>query len=72
MPDNAAQTGSSRGAGREGYELNFFAQKHGITPEVGRQLVAEYGNDRAKLDAAAYALRSKKLTGEKGEREDAV
>ena len=43
-------------AAGEGYEVTYFAQKHGITAEQARDLIAKIGNDREKLDAAAAKL----------------
>ena len=49
---------SKRGAedrevgGSEGYEVSYFAEKHGITIAQARALIQRVGNDRAKLDAA--------------------
>jgi hypothetical protein len=37
---------------------------------MAMRLMAQYGNDRAKLDAAAYALMSKKLRAEKDASDD--
>lgn len=51
--------GRDRGrvAGGQGYELGYFARKHGISRDQARQLIARIGNDRAKLNAAAEKLR---------------
>jgi Protein of unknown function (DUF3606) len=42
-----------RVAGGEGYEVEYFARKHGITPEQARQLIKEHGNSRDVLDREA-------------------
>lgn len=47
----------SRVAGGEGYEVSYFAKKHGISTEKARELIDRLGNDRAKLDAAAAKLK---------------
>ena len=52
-------------AAGEGYEVDYFARKHGITPAQARQLIADVGNDRARLDEAAARLTGG--TGETGE-----
>jgi hypothetical protein len=44
-------------AAGEGYELAYFARKHGLTREQAKGLVAKHGNDRAKLNAAAEKLK---------------
>ena len=46
-------------AAGEGYELNYFATKHGITRQQARDLIAKVGNDRAKLNAAAARVKKK-------------
>lgn len=44
-------------AGGEGYEVNYFARKHGITKDQARSLIKKIGNDREKLNAAAAKLK---------------
>jgi hypothetical protein len=59
MADDRTKTGAAdrgRVAGGEGYEVEYFAQKHGITAEQARDLIDRHGNDRAALDAAAEKL----------------
>jgi hypothetical protein len=46
-------------AAGEGYEVSYFARKHGITTQQARELIASVGNDREKLNAAAEALTGK-------------
>ena len=46
-------------AGGEGYEVNYFATKHGITREQARDIIGRIGNDRAKLNTAAERLKKK-------------
>ena len=61
MADNRTNRGSrdrSRVAAGQGYELRYFARKHGITTDQARQLIAKVGNDRAKLNAAAEKLKA--------------
>ena len=48
-----------RVAGGEDYEVQYFAEKHGITPEQLRDLIKSHGNDRATLDAAAEAMKKR-------------
>jgi hypothetical protein len=60
MADDKTKTGKpdrSRVAGGEGYEVGYFARKHGITTEQARELIERIGNDRASLDAAAEKLK---------------
>ena len=41
-----------RVAAGQDYEVRHFAEKHGITADEARALIARYGHDRAKLEAA--------------------
>jgi hypothetical protein len=62
VPDNKRKRGAAdrrKVAAREGYEVNYFANKHGITREQARNLIARIGNDRNKLNAAASKLRKR-------------
>ena len=56
--NNRGEPDRSRVAGDEPYEVNYFANKHGITTDQARDLIAKHGNDRQKLDEAASRLRS--------------
>jgi hypothetical protein len=42
-----------RVAAREGYEVDYFARKHGLSRDEARELIKQVGNDREKLNAAA-------------------
>lgn len=44
-------------AGAQGYELRYFARKHGLTTAQAMDLIRRIGNDRAKLNEAAVRLR---------------
>ncbi|MFC7536413.1 DUF3606 domain-containing protein [Sphingomonas sp. GCM10030256] len=60
MADNKSKRGGSdrsRVAAGEGYEVRYFARKHGISREQAEQLIAKVGNDREKLNAAAEKLK---------------
>ena len=60
MADDMTKTGEpdrSRVAGGEGYEVGYFARKHGITTEQAQELIDRIGNDRASLDVAAEKLK---------------
>ena len=48
-----------RVAGQQGYELGYFARKHGISRDQARSLIQRIGNDRAKLNAAAEKLQGR-------------
>ena len=57
--DKANRGGADRGrvAGEEGYEVDYFARKHGISVAQAEELIKEHGNSREKLDAAAGKLK---------------
>lgn len=55
---NRGERDRSRVSASEPYEVQYFAEKNGITVELTQQLIREHGNDRATLDAAAARLRS--------------
>lgn len=54
---NRGEPDRSRVSADEGYEVEYFARKYGLTAEQARELIAEVGNDRDKLDAAAAKLK---------------
>ena len=59
MADDKSKVGGgdrARVAGGEGYEVDYFARKHGITADQARELIRQHGNDRAKLDEEASRL----------------
>lgn len=61
MADNKNKRGGgdrSRVAAGEGYEVSYFASKHGISAQQARDLIKEVGNDREKLNAAAGKVKS--------------
>ena len=41
----------------EGYEVAYFARKHGITRDQAIKLIDRIGNDREKLNKAAEKLK---------------
>jgi len=43
-------------AGGEAYEVDHFAEKHGLTRERAKDLIGRIGNDREKLGAEARKL----------------
>jgi hypothetical protein len=49
----------SRVAAGQGYELGYFARKHGISREQARDLIHRIGNDRSRLNAAAEKLKGR-------------
>jgi len=59
MPDNKSKRGKadrSKVSGAEGYEVGYFAVKHGISREQARNLIKKIGNNRDKLNRAAEKL----------------
>jgi hypothetical protein len=56
MADKKSRRGAKdrrRVSASEGYEVAYFARKHGITAAETRALFAKVGYDREKLNAAA-------------------
>lgn len=45
-----------RVAGGQGYEVEYFARKHGISAEQARDLIKRHGNNRETLDREAAKL----------------
>jgi Protein of unknown function (DUF3606) len=56
MPDD--KTNRSRVSADQDYEVQAFAEKHGISPQHVRELIARFGNSREKLEKAAQKLRA--------------
>ncbi|MBZ9719339.1 MULTISPECIES: DUF3606 domain-containing protein [Mesorhizobium] len=60
MADNKSKRGAAdrrQVSGDEGYEVNYFARKHGIGKDQAEALIKRVGNDRDKLNAAAQKLK---------------
>ena len=55
--NNRGEPDRSRVSGSEGYEVSYFASKHGITADEARKLIDKHGNDRATLDREAAKLK---------------
>ena len=63
MPDDKTKVGEpdrSRIAADQDYEVQSFAEKHGLSPHQIRDLNARFGNSREKLEKAAQELRNKR------------
>ena len=43
----------------EDYEVQYFAEKAGITPQQVRDLIARHGNSRETLEREAKALKGR-------------
>ena len=62
MADNKSNRGGrdrNRVAGGQGYELGYFARKHGLSRDQARSLIERVGNDRVKLNAAAERIKNR-------------
>jgi hypothetical protein len=65
MPDDKTKVGEpdrSQVAADQDYELRNIAERHRLTLQQVRELMARVGNDREKLDKAATELRTSKST----------
>ena len=63
MADDKSKTGGGdrkRVAAGQGYEVNYFARKHGLTTEQAREIIERFGNDREKLNAEAEKASKKR------------
>lgn len=61
MADDRTKRGGpdrQRVSGGEGYEVRYFARKHGISKDQAESLIRRVGNDREKLNAAAGKLKA--------------
>jgi hypothetical protein len=59
MPDDKSKVGQpdrSRVAGDQDYEVQYLAEKYGLSQEQVSELIARIGNDRKKLEEAAKGL----------------
>jgi hypothetical protein len=62
LADSKTKRGGSdrnRVAAGEGYEVSYFARKHGISAPQARDIIKKVGNDREKLNAAAEKMKGK-------------
>ena len=60
MADDKSKRGGgdrARVAAGEGYEVRYFARKHGISKDEAEQLIKKVGNNREKLNEAAGKLK---------------
>jgi hypothetical protein len=59
MPDDKSKVGKpdrNRVSADQDYEVSQLAEKHGLTQQQARDLIARIGNDREQLDRAAREL----------------
>lgn len=60
MADDKSMVGGpdrAKVAGEERYEVEHFAQKHGLSPDEVREMIARVGNDRDALEREAAKAR---------------
>ncbi len=53
------QADKIRVAGGQEYEVDYFAEKHGISKEQAQRLIDEHGNMRDVLDREAEKLKQR-------------
>lgn len=56
MADDKSKTDGrdrSKVSGSEPYEVSYFAEKHGLTMQEARDIIAKHGPNRDDADAAA-------------------
>lgn len=52
-----SQIGSTRTYAGQGYDVTYFARKHGLTRQQARDLIRKVGHDRDKLNETAVAMK---------------
>ncbi len=60
MADDKSKKGKldrNRVASNEGYEVSYFAAKHGLSAAQARDVIAKVGSNREKLNTAAGKLK---------------
>ena len=61
MPDDKNKVGQpdrSRVSAEQDYEVRQLVEKHSLSEQQARDLIARIGNDRKKLDQAAEELKT--------------
>lgn len=61
MQDRMIQAASETSGLNEGYQIGYFAFRHGITEDQALRLIDAIGPDRRLLDAAAFRLKRQML-----------
>ena len=59
MPDDKTKVGKpdrDRVSADQDYELRKFAEKHGISSQQAKELIARHGSNREKLEEEAMKL----------------
>jgi len=57
IKSNRSNGGCGRAYAGQGYEVTYFARKHGLTRQQARELIRKVGHDRSKLNEAAMRLK---------------
>jgi len=60
MADDKSKRGGadrSRVSASEGYEVSYFAKKHGISTEDAKRIIKAHGPDRDACDRAANRMK---------------
>jgi len=63
MPDDKTKVGNSdrsRASADRDYEVQQLAEKHGLSPQQVRDLIARFGNSREKVEKATQQLRAQR------------
>ena len=64
MADDKSKRGKqdrSRVSGSEGYEVHYFALKHGLSAQQARDIIKDVGPNREKLNAAAAKTKGNRV-----------
>jgi hypothetical protein len=57
QPNPPATHSAARTYAGQGYELTYFARKHGLTRDQARAIIRKHGHDRDRLNQAAAELK---------------
>lgn len=57
-PPQGSGSGMSRTYAGQGYDVTYFARKHGLSRQQARELIRQVGHDRKKLNEAAFKLKA--------------
>jgi hypothetical protein len=56
-PSRGGETTAGRSYAGQGYDVTYFARKHGLTRQQARDLIRKLGHDRDRLNQAAAELK---------------
>lgn len=57
-PSQGSGSSASRTYAGQGYDVTYFARKHGLSRQQARELIRKVGHDRDKLNEAAAKLKA--------------